>query len=299
MRIRAGYRIAYECPQPTPMILTLNIHPSRRADLLTDQKLSFSPDVEARDYTDSFGNICTRVMAPAGTLTISTLFDIYDHGRHEPVVLSAQQHAIEELPEEALLFLLPSRYCESDRLSNFAWAQFGGVVGGWARVQAVCDFVHNHLKFDYKQASHLRTAFGGFQEGVGVCRDFAHLAIALCRALNIPARYCTGYLGDIGVPAMPDPMDFSGWFEAYVGGQWYTFDARHNKPRIGRILMATGRDAADVAISTSFGASRLVNFEVITDEIRETPTHRPVRAPAMQSQQPPVTSMMNGMVLVQ
>ena len=202
-----------------------------------------------------------------GRTTIATSFEIYDHGRPDPVARDATQHDIRDLPDDVLVFLLGSRYCDTDRLGDFAWAQFGQTAPGWSRVQAICDFVHAHIAFNYQNADPLRTAHGGFTDRTGVCRDFAHLAIALCRAMNIPARYCTGYLGDIGVPPVPDPMDFSAWFEAYLGGHWYTFDARHNRPRIGRILMATGRDATDVAISTSFGASELVGFTVVTDEL--------------------------------
>jgi transglutaminase-like putative cysteine protease len=267
MRIRAGYELIYECPQPTPMILCLNIHPSRRVDLQSEQLLRFTPPVEGRDYIDSFKNVCTRIVAPAGMTTIATAFEIYDHGRPDVIAEAAEQHSIGDLPDDVLVFLLGSRYCETDRLGEFAWSTFAGTPLGWARVQAICDFVHGHLTFDYQRADPTRTAYGGFVEKVGVCRDFAHLAITLCRCMNIPARYCTGYLGDIGVPVSPDPMDFSGWFEAYLGGHWYTFDARHNKPRIGRILMATGRDATDVAISTSFGPSQLVQFKVVTDEV--------------------------------
>jgi transglutaminase-like putative cysteine protease len=266
MRIRAGYEIAYECPQPTPMILCLNIHPSRRMDLLTEQVVSFTPPVQAWDYIDGFGNVCTRIVAPAGTTTVRTSFEIYDDGQPDAVNPEAVQHGIGELPDDVLVFLLGSRYCETDRLSDFAWSTFAGTAPGWARVQTICDFVHGHLRFDYQQADPMRSAHRAMQERVGVCRDFAHLAITLCRCMNIPARYCTGYLGDIGVPVAPDPMDFSGWFEAYLGGRWYTFDARHNHPRIGRVLIATGRDATDVAISTSFGPCRLAKFEVLTDE---------------------------------
>ncbi len=267
MRIRAGYELSYECPQPTPMLLALNIHPSRRVDLLTNQVLRYTPSVRSHDYTDAFGNICTRIVAPAGRLTISTEFDVFDHGQPDEVAPEARQHDIRELPDEVLVFLLGSRYCDTDRLGDFAWATFGTTPPGWARVQAICDFVHDHITFDYQQADPLRTAHGGFCDKTGVCRDFAHLAITLCRCMNIPARYCTGYLGDIGIPPVDYPMDFSAWFQVWLDGRWFTFDARHNTPRIGRILMATGRDATDVALSTSFGASSLVGFKVVTDEI--------------------------------
>jgi transglutaminase-like putative cysteine protease len=267
MRIRAGYRLAFECSQPTAMLLVLNVHPSRRADLLSDDVPVLDPPLQTWGYIDGFGNACTRVMMPAGRTTVSTEFEIYDTGLPEVVPRDAVQHEIKDLPDDVLVFLLGSRYCDTDRLGDFAWANFGHTEPGWSRVQAICDFVHSHIAFNYANANSLRTAHGAFTDRTGVCRDFAHLAIALCRCMNIPARYCTGYLGDIGVPYDPNPMDFSGWFEAYLGGHWHTFDARHNKPRIGRILMATGRDATDVAISTSFGSSRLVHFEVITEEV--------------------------------
>ncbi len=269
MRIRAGYDLAYECPQPTPMLLMLSIHPSRRADLLTDDSMHFSPPVTGWDFFDSFGNRCTRILAPAGRLEISCRFDIADSGVVDEVAPDAVQHEIKDLPDELLLYLLASRYCETDRLKDFAWDTFAGAEPGWARVQAIVDFVHDHIRFDYQRADPLRTAWGGFKDREGVCRDFAHLAVTLCRCMNIPARYCTGYLGDIGVPPVPDPMDFSAWFQVWLGGRWYTFDARHNKPRIGRILMATGRDATDVAISTSFGPSTLARFDIVTDEVTD------------------------------
>jgi transglutaminase-like putative cysteine protease len=267
MKIRAGFSLGYECINPTPMLLVLNIHPSRRIDLLSDQVLSFSPPIESWNYTDSFGNACSRIVAPAGLTTISTDFEIYDTGLPEPVPEDAVQHAIQDLPDDVLPFLLGSRYCDTDRLGDFAWATFSQTALGWPRVQAILDFVHNHISFDYQKADVLRTAHGGYIDQTGVCRDFAHLAITLCRCMNIPARYCTGYLGDIGVPLDPAPMDFSAWFEVYLSGRWHTVDARHNTPRIGRILMATGRDATDVALSTSFGPSLLTRFEVTTVEV--------------------------------
>jgi transglutaminase-like putative cysteine protease len=267
MRIRAGYELTYECAQPTPMLLALRIHPSRRPDLLTEELLRFTPHVPSHDYTDSFGNVCTRILAPAGRLTVSTGFEIFDDGHHDAVAPDARQNEIGEIPDDVLVYLLGSRYCDTDRLADFAWATFGATPPGWPRVQAICDFVHQHIRFDYQMADSTRTASNGLQDRTGVCRDFAHLAITLCRCMNIPARYCTGYLGDIGVPPVDYPMDFSAWFEAWLDGRWFTFDARHNMPRIGRILMATGRDATDVALSTSFGASALVGFEVVTDEI--------------------------------
>jgi transglutaminase-like putative cysteine protease len=267
MHIRAGYSLSYDCPQPTPMLLCLNIHPTRRADLLTPQVLHFSPQLESWDYTDAFGNVCTRVTAPAGRTTISTEFEIYDSGAPDHVPFDAGQHDIRDLPDGVLVFLLGSRYCETDRLSNIAWSKFGQTPPGWPRVQAILDFVHGHIHFDYQRADATRSAYGAYVDQIGVCRDFAHLALTLCRCMNIPARYCTGYMGDIGIPPVPGPMDFSGWFEVYLGGHWYTADARSNKPRIGRILMAIGRDATDVAISTQFGPAILSEFKVVTDEI--------------------------------
>ena len=268
MRIRAGFNLTYECPQQTPMLLVLEIHPSRRLDLLTEQVIGFDRPIEARGYIDAFGNACTRIEAPAGLTTISSSFEIYDTGKSDVVVPEAVQHDIKELPDDVLRFLLGSRYCDTDRLGDFAWEKFGDTTPGWARVQAICNFVHDHIAFSYQAADPLRTAHGALTDRTGVCRDFAHLAISLCRCMNIPTRYCTGYLGDIGVPRAPDPMDFSAWFQAYLSGHWFAFDPRHNRPRIGRILMATGCDATDVAFSTSFGASRLASFEVVTEEVQ-------------------------------
>jgi len=267
MKIRAGFSIAYDCPQPTPMLLCLNIHPSRRVDLLTDQVLTFDRDIEASGYTDGFGNACSRIVAPVGLTTISTQFEIYDTGLPDNIPEHAVQHEIKDLPNDVLVYLLGSRYCDTDRLATFAWSQFGNTPFGWERVKTILNFAHNQITFDYQQADSTRSAHGGFTDRVGVCRDYAHLAITLCRCMNIPARYCTGYLGDIGVPIDVNPMDFSAWFEVYLGGNWHTVDARHNKPRIGRILMATGRDATDVALTTNFGPANLVRFEVVTDEM--------------------------------
>ena len=267
MRIKAGFEIAYECPSPTPMLLVMSIHPTRFADLQTPHQLAFDRNVMHEDYVDGFGNICTRITAPPGTTTIRTDFIIADSGLPDVYVPDAPQHPIQELPPETLVYLLGSRYCETDRLSDTAWSLFAGTPPGWTRVQAICDYVHDWITFGYQHARSTMSAWDSYMERKGVCRDFAHLAIAFCRCMNIPARYCTGYLGDIGVPPL-EPMDFSAWFEVYLGGQWYTFDARNNQRRIGRILMARGRDATDVAISTSFGPSKLVTFKVFTDEVR-------------------------------
>ena len=267
MKIRTGYELAYECAQPTPMLLMLSVHPSRMADLLTEHQISFDPPIRARDYRDGFGNICTRILAPAGRLTISMDLVVQDPGTPDVVAPEAAQIPVEDLPDDVIVYLLGSRYCDTDRLSDTAWSLFGNAPRGWGLVQAICDYVHDRLTFGYEHACSTRTAWDGYTERRGVCRDFAHLAITLCRCMNIPARYCTGYLGDIGVPPVPYPMDFSAWFEAYLDGRWYTFDARHNVPRIGRILMARGRDATDVALSTSFGRSSLEDFKVFTEEL--------------------------------
>jgi transglutaminase-like putative cysteine protease len=267
MKIRAGYEIAFNCPLPTPMILLLTVHPSRTADLLTPHRIAFDPPITSRDYLDQFGNVCTRIVAPAGRVRMTADFLIADSGKPDIVVPDAEQVPIDTLPDDTLVYLLGSRYCDTDHLADAAWSLFKSSPPGWGRVQAICDYVHNHLAFGYSHARPTRTAAEGHAERLGVCRDFAHLAITFCRCMNIPARYCTGYLGDIGVPPEPDPMDFSAWFEVYLGDRWYTFDARHNVPRIGRIVLARGRDATDVAISTSFGRADLATFKVVTDEV--------------------------------
>jgi transglutaminase-like putative cysteine protease len=267
MQIRVGYHLTFSSPSATPMVLTLCIHPSRAADLVVPDRMCVEPWCPTPGYTDSFDNRCTRILAPAGTVRIFADGVVNDSGLPDLVAPGALQTPVESLPEETLRFLLGSRYCETDLLSPIAWQLFGNTLPGWQRVQAICDFVHGHLQFGYGFARSTKTAWEAYQERAGVCRDFAHLAIALCRSLNIPARYCTGYLGDIGVPASDAPMDFSGWFEAFLNGQWYTFDARHNTPRIGRVLIARGRDASDVAISTAFGPATLTSFKVWTDEV--------------------------------
>jgi transglutaminase-like putative cysteine protease len=266
MRIRIGYNLAFENATETPSILMLSVHPSREKDLMQPNDIKFDPPIRFQRYLDHFGNICTRLVMPPGKLSVSAENIVHDSGEPDLAVPGAGQIPIQDLPPETLEFLLGSRYCETDRLSDTAWSSFGNVRPGWERVQAICNYVHDRLTFSYPNARSTRTAWDGHEEGLGVCRDFAHLAIALCRCMNIPARYCTGYLGDIGVPPAPYPMDLSAWFEAYLEGGWYTFDARHNQPRIGRVLMAYGRDAADVALSTSFGPSRLAEFNVITEE---------------------------------
>jgi transglutaminase-like putative cysteine protease len=236
LKIRAGFDIAFDCPQDVPMLLMLTVHPSRRSDLLSDDKLEFSPKVQARGFQDAFGNICTRLVAPTGLLEIRSDFIVTDSGRPDLVVPDAKQWPVEALPDDALTYLLGSRYCDTQKLADQAWSLFGKVQAGWPRAQAICQYVHDRIKFGYHHARDDRTAWEGHEERIGVCRDFAHLAIALCRCMNIPARYCTGYLGDIGVPPDPAPMDFNAWLEVFLGGRWYVLDARHNRPRIGRIL---------------------------------------------------------------
>ena len=269
MLIRVGCELVYECPRPTPMILILNIHYTRASDIVVADHIITNPAVPITAYRDSFGNWCNRIVAPPGEIRISTNAIVNDTGLPDAVNVMAQQHPVEDLPAETLVFLLGSRYCETDRLSDMAWTLFGESPCGWLRVQAICDFVHAHTTFGYQHARVTKTALETFNERTGVCRDYTHLAVAFCRCMNIPARYCTGYLGDIGVPASADPMDFSAWFEAYLGGRWYTFDPRNNVPRIGHILIAQGRDAADVPISNVFGPNTLKSFKVWTDEVRD------------------------------
>ena len=222
MRIRCGYEITYECPAPTPMLLMLNVRPERLSDLETPDIIHTNPPIPLTQYRDQFGNLCSRILAPAGRLTLSADFVIRDSGLPDPIFPDAQQSPVNELPDDVIVFLLGSRYVETQELAH--------------------------------------------EERQGVCRDYAHLAIALCRCMNIPARYCTGYMGDIGIP-VEGVMDFSAWMEVYLGGAWRTLDARHNKPRIGRVMMAMGRDATDVAIITNFGPANLVNFTVIAEEL--------------------------------
>ncbi len=267
MRIHVGYEMIYDCLQPTPMLLVLHVHHTRAADMIVPDQVTTDPWVPVAAYRDAFGNWCSRIVAPAGRIRIASTAVLNDSGAPDKTVPTAKQVTLQDLPDEALVFLLGSRYCETDRLSETAWQLFGNAPTGWARVQAICDFVHGHIAFNYADARPTRTAWEAFNERRGVCRDFAHLAVALCRCMNIPARYCTGYLGDFGVPSPQGPMDFAGWFEAFLDGGWHTFDPRNNVPRIGRILMARGRDAVDVAISTTFGPNTLASFTVWTDEV--------------------------------
>jgi len=268
MLIRLGYDIRFQTSSALPFIALLNVHPSREKDLREPDILRTEPRLRVDTYTDSFGNTCARFLAPPGELRLYNSFLIEDSGQLDPVKPEARQAPVDELPQEVLRFLLASRYCETDLLYDMAFQMFGNTAPGWPRVQAICSWVHDYVTFGYSFARASKSAREVLAERKGVCRDFQHLAIAFCRCLNIPARYATGYLGDIGVPVSDSPMDFSAWFEAYLDGHWWTFDARHNAQRIGRVLMAVGRDAADVAITTSFGASTLTQFTIVTDEVR-------------------------------
>jgi transglutaminase-like putative cysteine protease len=270
LRLRTGYELIYSFPQPTPLILLVNVHSSRAADLIVPDDLVAEPFVPITTYCDGFGNRCQRLVAPEGRLRLTTDAVVADSGLPDEAPIDAGQDRIEDLPEDVLIFLLGSRYCETDLLSDTAWRLFAGITPGYSRVQAICDYVHRHISFDYQSARATRSAAEGFREGRGVCRDYAHLAITFCRCMNIPARYCTGYLSDVGTPPPYAVGDFAAWFEAWIGGRWQTFDPRNNTPRIGRILMARGRDACDVAISTSFGPNWLESFKVWTDEIKES-----------------------------
>lgn len=268
MLIKIGFDIALRFNVATSILFSLHVHPSRRKDLLEPEDFRIEPDVPSQEYLDVFGNHCGRISAAAGLVRFTNSAIIRSSDELDEAPPDLPQQDIRELPVDVLPFLFPSRYCESDsELLNLAWEKFGHIQGGAARVHAICDYVHGLLKFDYLRARSNRTALDAYREGTGVCRDFTHLAVTLCRCMNIPAAYVTGYLGDIGVPPLPDPMDFSAWFEAYLNGQWYTFDPRHNERRIGRILMARGRDASDVALTTVFGLHSLEKFHVVTEEV--------------------------------
>ncbi|WP_406856712.1 transglutaminase family protein [Alsobacter sp. KACC 23698] len=267
MRILVGCEMAYEFHQVTPVIAMLNVHASRVSDLERPDYLITTPAVPIEGYRDTFGNWCNRFVAPAGRMTLKTETVVRDSGQWDPAEPDAQQIPIELLPADTLQFLLGSRYCETDRLSETAWSLFGGAPLGWARVKAVCDFVHERIQFGYEHSRPTRTAAEAFDERRGVCRDYAHLALAFCRCLNIPARYCTGYISDIGLPPPYAPGDFAAWIEVFLGGKWHTFDPRNNDPRIGRILMAFGRDAADVPLTLTFGQNTLLSFQVTTEQL--------------------------------
>ena len=273
MLIRLAYDFQFQIPAPVAMVALLNVHPSRDPDLLEPDELQTEPRLEVANYIDTFGNRCSRFVAPPGLLRLTNSTLIRASDNPDEVNQSALQSAVGDLPHEILGYLLNSRYCEVDRFSNIAFELFGNIEPGWGRVQAICNWVHNKVAFNYQHARPTKTALDVFTERVGVCRDFQHLAITFCRALNIPARYATGYLGDIGVPVVL-PMDFSAWFEVYLDGRWWTFDARNNQPRLGRVLMATGRDASDVAMTTSFGPAYLRHFFVVTEEEAATPSEK-------------------------
>ena len=271
MLIRAGFEAAFDFTKPAAVLLNAYVHPSRTDKIRWLERLTVTPAAPISEYFDVYGNLCGRTHVAAGRVMFRTDALINDDGLTDVQVYNAVQHNVQELPNEVLLFLLASRYCEVDsELRDTAWSLFGHLPAGWPLVQAVCNYVHEHIRFDYMQARANRTALEVYRERAGVCRDYMHLAVTFCRSLNIPARYCTGYLGDIGVPNQPSPMDFSAWFEVYLGRQWHAFDARNNTPRIGRILMACGRDAADVALTTTFGTNQLQAFQVWTEEVPET-----------------------------
>lgn len=267
MLITYGFDIAITVPQETPLITLLDIRPERMGQIQSEGPFTTTPQVPMSFYHDQFGNRCRRLIAPPGQFRMTITGTIADSGVPDPVDPAQPEIPVAELPDSVLVYLLGSRYCETDQLSAMAWREFGGIEPGWTRVQAIVDFVHNRIKFGYPFARSTRTAAEAYEERIGVCRDFAHLTIALCRCLNIPARYVNGYLGDIGVPKDPAPMDFSAWCEIYLGGKWYAFDARHNKPRVGRIPVAYGRDATDVSLIHTFGPHVLNTFKIWTDEV--------------------------------
>ncbi|HEY5958330.1 MAG TPA: transglutaminase family protein [Polyangiaceae bacterium] len=267
MQIQVGYELLYDFPQQTPMMLALNVHYTRASDIIVADHMHSDPPVPITSFRDGFGNWCNRMLAPQGSVRIWANGTLNDSGLPPAVFPDAIQHPVQTLPEETLVFLLGSRYCETDRLTETAWKLFSHLPLGWQRVQGICDFVHSHIQFGYEHADPTKTAWEVYNQRKGVCRDFAHLAVTLCRCLNIPARYCTGYLGDIGVPPPYGPMDFAAWFEVYLGGTWHTFDARNNTPRVGRVLIARGRDAADVALTMTFGPNTLKSFQVTTLEV--------------------------------
>src|SRR2546421_3671183 len=267
MQLRVGYELIYSFPQPTPIILVVNIHDSRAADIVVPDRLTSEPPIPMVAYRDGFGNLCHRLLAPAGRLRLSADGVINDDGRIDQIDPAAGQDSVESLPDDTLVFLLGSRYCETDLLSQMAWDLFSGTLPGYFRVRAICDYVHRHITFNYEHARATRSAAEAFREGTGVCRDYAHLAIAFCRCMNIPARYCTGYLSDVGTPLPHAAGDFAAWFEAWIGGRWHLFDPRNNVSRMGRVLMARGRDASDVAIAPTFGANTLEGFKVWTDPV--------------------------------
>ncbi|MFC4455021.1 transglutaminase family protein [Deinococcus sonorensis] len=268
LRVRAGFEFEFELSYATPMLFVVEPR-DRPGQRIVAQRRELSPDLplaQTSSYMDAFGNVVWRVLAPPGRLRIThdLLADV--PSRRDPVLSGLPGTPVERLPDELLQYLLPSRYVDSDLLTPEAWQRFGSVPAGWMQVQAICDHLHGTLRYGAGSTS-ATTASQAYQSGVAVCRDFAHLGVAYCRALNIPARYVCGYLPDVGVPQDGRPMDFHAWFEAWVDGAWRTFDARHNVPRAGRVLIATGRDASDTAFNTAFGNARLVHMRVWADEV--------------------------------
>lgn len=266
MFIRIGFEVTVDCTVQTPFLLALLPHSSYGGRIIGSERIRAEPAVPLQEHLDPFDNRRIRLVAPVGCLTLWSDCIVEDDGLADPYDWNAGQHEIMELPAETLTYLTASRYCETDELVERAWVLFGETPPGWARVQAICNWVHNHLTFGYHFGRPTKTAVDVMRERTGVCRDFAHLSIALCRAMNIPARYASGYLGDIGVPPS-GAGDFCAWFEAFLDGRWHTFDARYNTPRIGRVLMVRGRDAADVAMLTSFGSYGLEHFRVWTEKV--------------------------------
>ena len=269
MQLEFGYDIEYECPQATPAIMTLNVHSSRVADLVTPDHVRTEPALPLTNYRDVFGNWLTRVVLPEGRSRVFTQAVINESGEPDHTDPDAGQLRVEDLPDDVLVYLLGSRYCETDILMDSAWELFSSAPFGCQRVQAICDFVHQHISFGYEFARPTKTAAEAFKEKAGVCRDFTHLAVTLCRCLNIPARYCTGYIANINNSLASDEMDFAAWFEAYLDGRWFTFDPRNNRNLAGRILIARGRDAADVPISNAFGDNQLNRFGVFIRQLSE------------------------------
>ncbi len=271
MRLRIGFdfTIVSEIATPTAAIVRPR---DSDAHALIDERLTIEPALDLHRYQDSFGNLVWRWLAPAGTMTMR--YDaIADRDRlPDEVLADLPGTPVSELPDEAIVYTLPSRYCPSDMVIGDAWNLFGATPDGWARVQAICDWAHANIAYGYGNSISTTSGYDAYLNRAGVCRDFAHIGVMFCRALNIPARYVYGYLPDIDVPYNPTPMDFHAWFEAYVGGAWRTFDARHNQPRVGRVVIARGRDAVDTAIMTSYGNSRLTGFTVWADEVNDALT---------------------------
>jgi transglutaminase-like putative cysteine protease len=267
VHLSIGSRIELRCETATPLLALVHVHKSLAPDLIGPERLQLQPDRTVEVLADQSGNRWCRFVAPPGTTSLryATTIEAPDHT--DPVLPGVRQCPIEALPIDTYRFLNASPYCDTAALMELAWSTFAGIPAGWPLVQAICDWVHGLIRFEYGASREHQSASQTIATGAGVCRDFAHLAITLCRCLNIPARYCTGYLGYTGIPIGAAPVDFSAWFEAFLGDRWYVFDARHNIPRCGRVLIARGRDAADVPFLRSFGAHELTGFEVITEAI--------------------------------